>query len=58
MLSGARGSNDRPPFPSEVRMRSSSGATPLRVLLVDDYELVRQGLIALLERHPGFQVVA
>jgi DNA-binding NarL/FixJ family response regulator len=39
-------------------MRSSAGATPLRVLLVDGYELVRQGLIALLERHPGFQVVA
>ncbi|MGO9179849.1 MAG: response regulator transcription factor [Candidatus Limnocylindrales bacterium] len=39
-------------------MRSSPGATPLRVLIVDDYELVRQGLVALLERHPGFQVVA
>ena len=31
---------------------------PLRLLVVDDHEVVRQGLVSLLERHPGFQVVA
>jgi two-component system, NarL family, response regulator DevR len=30
----------------------------LRLLVVDDHEVVRQGLVALLERRPGFQVVA
>ncbi len=29
-----------------------------RILLVDDHEVVRLGLRALLERHPGFEVVA
>jgi two-component system, NarL family, response regulator DevR len=33
-------------------------ARPLRVLVVDDHEVVRQGLVALLDRRPGFQVVA
>lgn len=31
---------------------------PLHVLLVDDHEVVRQGLAALLARRPAFQVVA
>ena len=30
----------------------------LRVLVVDDHEVVRQGLVALLDRRDGFQVVA
>jgi len=30
----------------------------LRLLVVDDHEVVRQGLVALLDRRPGFQVVA
>jgi DNA-binding NarL/FixJ family response regulator len=30
----------------------------LRLLVVDDHEVVRQGLVALLARHPRFQVVA
>ncbi len=30
----------------------------VRILIVDDHEVVRQGLRALLERQPGFQVVA
>ena len=38
-----------------------TGTTPgrqLRLLVVDDHEVVRQGLVALLDRRPGFQVVA
>jgi len=31
---------------------------PLRVLVVDDHDIVRQGLVALLARRPQFQVVA
>lgn len=31
---------------------------PLRLLVVDDHEVVRQGLVSLLERRDGFQVVA
>jgi two-component system, NarL family, response regulator DevR len=33
-------------------------ARPLRLLVVDDHEVVRQGLVALLDRRPGFQIVA
>ena len=33
-------------------------ARPLRVVVVDDHEVVRQGLVALLDRREGFQVVA
>ena len=32
--------------------------SPLRLLVVDDHEVVRQGLVALLDRRPGFHVVA
>jgi two-component system, NarL family, response regulator DevR len=32
--------------------------TPLRILVVDDHEVVRQGLVSLIERREGFQVVA
>ena len=31
---------------------------PLRILVVDDHEVVRQGLVALLDRRDGFDVVA
>jgi two-component system response regulator DevR len=31
---------------------------PLRMLVVDDHEVVRQGLVALLDRREGFEVVA
>jgi two-component system response regulator DevR len=33
-------------------------ARPFRLLVVDDHEVVRQGLVALLDRRPGFEVVA
>ena len=32
-------------------------STPLRILLVDDHEVVRRGLAALLEGHDGWQIV-
>jgi two-component system, NarL family, response regulator DevR len=32
--------------------------SPLRLLVVDDHEVVRQGLVALLDRREGFEVVA
>ena len=43
--------------------RSPARPTPpparlLRLLIVDDHEVVRQGLVALLDRREGFQVVA
>jgi len=31
---------------------------PLRLLVVDDHEVVRQGLVALLDRRAGFEVIA
>ena len=37
---------------------AGSEAKPLRLLVVDDHEVVRQGLGALLDRRPNFQVVA
>jgi two-component system response regulator DevR len=39
-------------------MTSEEPARVLRLLVVDDHEVVRQGLVSLLERRPGFQVVA
>ena len=35
-----------------------ANAAPLRLLVVDDHEVVRQGLVAVLDRREGFQVVA
>ncbi len=35
-----------------------AGRPPLRLLVVDDHEVVRQGLVAVLSRHEEFQVVA
>jgi len=35
-----------------------SASRPFRLLVVDDHEVVRQGLVALLDRRPNFQVVA
>jgi two-component system, NarL family, response regulator DevR len=37
---------------------SDHPAQPLTLIVVDDHEVVRQGLVALLGRRPGFQVVA
>jgi two-component system response regulator DevR len=43
---------------SDVTMADPEPNRPLRLLVVDDHEVVRQGLVALLDRRPGFQVVA
>jgi two-component system response regulator DevR len=39
-------------------MTQGEAQRPLRLLVVDDHEVVRQGLAALLDRRPGFEVVA
>ena len=39
-------------------MLSGNSDTHLRILLVDDHEVVRLGLRALLSRYPQFEVVA
>src|SRR4026209_1927979 len=36
----------------------STPGRPIRLLVVDDHEVVRQGIVAILDRNPGFQVVA
>ena len=39
-------------------MTETTEQRPLRLLVVDDHEVVRQGLVALLDRRAGFEVVA
>ena len=39
-------------------MTSTDAQRPLRLLVVDDHEVVRQGLVSLLDRREGFEVVA
>src|SRR5438552_13080098 len=39
-------------------MTATGPVRPLRLLVVDDHEVVRQGLVAMLDRRPGFEVVA
>src|SRR5262245_35462337 len=39
-------------------MTLEQAETQHRVLVVDDHEVVREGLVAMLDRRPGFQVVA
>ena len=39
-------------------MSDATPPTVMRLLVVDDHEVVRQGLVALLDRREGFQVVA
>ncbi len=45
--------DDRPGTPA-----LGTPSRPLRLLVVDDHEIVRQGLVALRDRRPNFQVVA
>ncbi len=39
-------------------MSIENPTAPLRLLVVDDHEVVREGLVSLLDRRPRFQVVA
>jgi DNA-binding NarL/FixJ family response regulator len=43
---------------TDQRASGGSPERPLRLLVVDDHEVVRQGLVALIDRRPNFQVVA
>ncbi len=38
-------------------MEGKAGSRPIRLLIVDDHELVRKGLRGMLEREPDFEVV-
>jgi two-component system, NarL family, response regulator DevR len=48
------------PSSSDSREQDATGSKkpPFRLLVVDDHEVVRQGLVALFDRREGFQVVA
>jgi len=51
------------PGPTQRDDQGTTGAHPpvppaLRILVVDDHEVVRQGIVSLLDHHDGFQVVA
>ena len=48
----------RPTSPENPAVTEPPLVHPLRLLVVDDHEVVRQGLVALLDRREGFQVVA
>ena len=43
---------------TETRPSAGGAARTLRLLVVDDHEVVRQGLVAMFDRRDGFQVVA
>ena len=43
---------------AEETTQAASTTAPLRLLVVDDHEIVRGGLVALLDRRAGFEVVA
>jgi two-component system response regulator DevR len=53
-MSRAKSSREEPALPES----EPSTSRPLTLLIVDDHEVVRQGLVALLDRRPEFQVVA
>jgi PAS domain S-box-containing protein len=59
--SAPAGSREQPPA-GETRTRSEEGSVhdgrPIRVMLVDDHRIVRDGLAGILEDQPGIEVVA
>jgi DNA-binding NarL/FixJ family response regulator len=52
------GTNRGTPEPFVVSMLVQTTASPVKILLVDDQELVRRGIRALLEQQADFQVIA
>ena len=48
----------RPPLEWRTSHVTDDARPVMRLLVVDDHEVVRQGLVALLDRREGFQVVA
>ena len=48
----------RPPLERRTWHVTDDARPVMRLLVVDDHEVVRQGLVALLDRREGFQVVA
>ena len=48
----------RPPLERRIWHVTNDARPVMRLLVVDDHEVVRQGLVALLDRREGFQVVA
>lgn len=44
--------------PDAGAVSASQGRMPIRIVLIDDHRLFREGVAALLTAHPGFDVVA
>jgi two-component system response regulator NreC len=49
---------EHPDAPAQHRIVSAAAANPIRLLLVDDKVIMREGVRALLEQEPGLHVVA
>ncbi len=41
-----------------VRVRSMNPSEPIRVMVVDDHDIMRAGLVSMIDREPGMRVVA
>jgi DNA-binding NarL/FixJ family response regulator len=54
----AQGESGRAPALAAPAMKSRQAASRLRIVLVDDHAMVRQGLRSLLESHSDLEVIA